>query len=391
MGAGRGWQWLSGAWRDFFQQEAASGIVLLACAVLAMAVANSGWGEAYAHWLHEAMTLGSAAWGLTMSRLHWVNDGFMTVFFLVVGLEIKREFLFGELRSPAAMLLPIAGAIGGMAVPAGIYWLVNAGEPTWQGWGVPMATDIAFSLGVLAFAAKDAPRSLVVFLTALAIVDDLGGILVIALFYSSHLAAGMLAAGLGILLGLWLLGRRGKAPLWLYALGGLGAWYAFWQSGIHPTIAGVLLGFAVPAETAGAAEPLLLRLEHRLAPWSAWLIMPVFALANAGIALPASGAAAMLSPVGLGIFLGLFVGKPLGILLGVYGVVRGRLAELPAGTSWRHFAGAGVLGGIGFTMSLFIASLAFRNAGDLLTAKMGIVAASVLAGVTGTLLFRSGR
>ena len=388
MGAGRGWQWLSGAWRDFFQQEAASGIVLLVCAVLAMAVANSGWGEAYAHWLHEAMALGPAAWGLTMSRLHWVNDGLMTIFFLVVGLEIKREFLFGELRSPAAMLLPIAGAIGGMAVPAGIYWLVNAGEPTWQGWGVPMATDIAFSLGVLAFAAKDAPRSLVVFLTALAIVDDLGGILVIALFYSSHLAAGMLAAGLGILLGLWLLGRRGKAPLWLYALGGLGAWYAFWQSGIHPTIAGVLLGFAVPAETAGAAEPLLLRLEHRLAPWSAWLIMPVFALANAGIPLSLAGFANLASPIGLGVIFGLCLGKPLGIFGSVYALVRLGIVKLPEKTRLAHFAGAGILGGIGFTMALFIASLAFGDGGQLTTAKTAIVSASLLSGLLGTLVFK---
>ena len=303
-------QWLQqrGAiWQDFFRQEASSGIVLLVCALLAMAVANSPWGDGYAHWLHEMLFLGAGSWGMAMSRLHWVNDGLMTIFFLVVGLEIKREILFGELRSPSAMLLPIAGAIGGMIVPAGIYALLNWGEPTANGWGVPMATDIAFSLGVLTFAAKDAPRSLVVFLTALAIVDDLGGIVVIALFYSGQVEAAMLGAGLAALLLLWFLGRQGRAPLWLYAVGGLAVWYAFLQSGIHPTIAGVLLGFSVPAAPS-EEKSLLAMLEHRLTPWSAWLIMPVFALANAGIALPESGLAALVSPVGMGAFLGLLAG-----------------------------------------------------------------------------------
>jgi Na+:H+ antiporter, NhaA family len=386
------WQWLQqrgNAWQDFFRQEASSGIVLLVCALLAMAAANSPWGDGYAHWLHEMLFLGAGSWGMTMSRLHWVNDGLMTIFFLVVGLEIKREFLFGELRSPSAMLLPIAGAIGGMIVPAGIYALLNWGEATANGWGVPMATDIAFSLGVLTFAAKDAPRSLVVFLTALAIVDDLGGIVVIALFYSGRVEAAMLGAGLTVLLLLWFLGRQGRAPLWLYAFGGLAVWYAFLQSGIHPTIAGVLLGFSVPAAPT-EEKSLLAMLEHRLTPWSAWLIMPVFALANAGIALPESGLAALVSPVGMGAFLGLLAGKPLGILLGVYAVVCSGAGRLPAGTGWCDFAGAGILGGIGFTMALFIASLAFPNAGDLMTAKMGIVAASVCSGLLGTGLFRLG-
>ena len=385
-------QWLRrrrDAWQDFFRQEASSGIVLLVCALLAMAAANSPWGDGYAHWLHEMLFLGAGSRGLEMSRLHWVNDGLMTIFFLVVGLEIKREFLFGELRTPSAMLLPIAGALGGMIVPAGIYALLNWGEPTINGWGVPMATDIAFSLGVLTFAAKNAPRSLVVFLTALAIVDDLGGIVVIALFYSGRLETAALAAGLAVLLLLWFLGRQGRASLWLYGVGGLAAWYAFLQSGIHPTIAGVLLGFSVPAAPTGG-KSLLTVLEHRLTPWSAWLIMPVFALANAGIALPESGLAALVSPVGLGAFLGLLAGKPMGILLGVFAAVRSGAGCLPAGTGWRHFAGAGVLGGIGFTMALFIASLAFPDAGDLMTAKMGIVAASVCSGVLGTGLFRLG-
>lgn len=324
-----------------------------------------------------------------MSLLHWINDGLMALFFFVVGMEIKREFLFGELKSPSSMLLPIAAAVGGMVVPAVLYSVFNIGRPSLNGWGVPMATDIAFSLGVLAFAAPKAPRSIVVFLTALAIVDDLGGILVIALFYSNELHGPALVAGAVLVAVLGIASRLRMQTAAVYLLGGLGLWYAFLQGGIHPTIAGVLLGFAIPAGTAKThASSLLARWEHRLTPWSAFLVMPVFALGNAGIALDAGSLQAVVSPVGAGVLAGLFVGKPLGIFGTVYGLLRLRIASMPKGVRLSHFLGAGILGGIGFTMSLFIASLAFVDVQDLMTAKTAVVIASLLSGLTGTLVFR---
>ena len=304
-------------------------------------------------------------------------------------MEIKREFLFGELKSPSSTLLPIAAAVGGMVVPALLYTAFNIGRPTISGWGVSMATDIAFSLGVLAFAAPRAPRAVVVFLTALAIVDDLGGILVIALFYSSDLHGPSLLAGAAVLLVLFWLSRRNVQSVLLYLIGGGLLWYAFLQGGIHPTIAGVLLGFSIPAgteETHGAS--LLRKLEHRLTPWSAFFVMPVFALSNAGIAIDGGSVGNLLTPVGLGIMTGLFLGKPLGIFLSAYGLIRLRVVALPAGVRTAHFLGAGMLGGIGFTMSLFIAALAFTDGQALMTAKTAVVAASVLSGLAGTAMFK---
>ena len=373
----------------FFKQEASSGIVLLVFAVVAMGLANSPWAAAYEEILHWKLSVGAGDFLLSMSLLHWINDGLMAVFFFVIGMEIKREFLFGELKSPSSTLLPIAAAVGGMVVPALLYTAFNIGRPTISGWGVSMATDIAFSLGVLAFAAPRAPRAVVVFLTALAIVDDLGGILVIALFYSSDLHGPSLLAGAAVLLVLFWLSRRNVQSVLLYLIGGGLLWYAFLQGGIHPTIAGVLLGFSIPAgteETHGAS--LLRKLEHRLTPWSAFFVMPVFALSNAGIAIDGGSVGNLLTPVGLGIMTGLFLGKPLGIFLSAYGLIRFRIAALPAGVRTTHFLGAGMLGGIGFTMSLFIAALAFTDGQALMTAKTAVVAASVLSGLAGTAMFK---
>ena len=373
----------------FFKQEASSGIVLLAFAVMAMGLANSPWAAAYEEILHWKVSVGTGDFQLSMSLLHWINDGLMAVFFFVIGMEIKREFLFGELKSPSSTLLPIAAAVGGMVVPALLYTAFNLGKPTISGWGVSMATDIAFSLGVLAFAAPRAPRAVVVFLTALAIVDDLGGILVIALFYSSDLHGPSLLAGAAVLLALFWLSRRNVQSVLLYLIGGGLLWYAFLQGGIHPTIAGVLLGFSIPAGTEEThGESLLRKLEHRLTPWSAFFVMPVFALSNAGIAIDGGSVGNLLTPVGLGIMAGLFLGKPLGIFLSVYGLIRLRVAALPAGVRTAHFLGAGMLGGIGFTMSLFIAALAFTDGQALMTAKTAIVAASVLSGLAGTAMFK---
>ena len=373
----------------FFKQEASSGIVLLVFAVVAMGLANSPWAAAYEEILHWKLSVGAGDFLLSMSLLHWINDGLMAVFFFVIGMEIKREFLFGELKSPSSTLLPIAAAVGGMVVPALLYTAFNIGKPTISGWGVSMATDIAFSLGVLAFAAPRAPRAVVVFLTALAIVDDLGGILVIALFYSSDLHGPSLLAGAAVLLVLFWLSRRNVQSVLLYLIGGGLLWYAFLQGGIHPTIAGVLLGFSIPAgteETHGAS--LLRKLEHRLTPWSAFFVMPVFALSNAGIAIDGGSVGNLLTPVGLGIMTGLFLGKPLGIFLSAYGLIRLRVVALPAGVRTAHFLGAGMLGGIGFTMSLFIAALAFTDGQALMTAKTAVVAASVLSGLAGTAMFK---
>lgn len=375
--------------QQFFKQEASSGIVLLTFAVMAMGLANSPWAAAYEEILHWKLSVGMGDFQLSMSLLHWINDGLMAVFFFVIGMEIKREFLFGELKSPSSTLLPIAAAVGGMVVPALLYTAFNIGKPTISGWGVSMATDIAFSLGVLAFAAPRAPRAVVVFLTALAIVDDLGGILVIALFYSSDLHGPSLLAGAAVLLVLFWLSRRNVQSVLLYLIGGGLLWYAFLQGGIHPTIAGVLLGFSIPAGTEEThGESLLRKLEHRLTPWSAFFVMPVFALSNAGIAIDGGSVGNLLTPVGLGIMAGLFLGKPLGIFLSAYGLIRLRVVALPAGVRTAHFLGAGMLGGIGFTMSLFIAALAFTDGQALMTAKTAVVAASVLSGLAGTAMFK---
>lgn len=378
-------QRISQAFLYFFRQESAGGILLLLCAVIAMFIANSPAAGLYAQLLHTEIPIP----GLTMSVLHWINDGLMVLFFFVVGLEIKREFLFGELKSLSATILPIAAAAGGMVVPALFYFAFNAGLPTLSGWAIPMSTDIAFSLGVLAFAAKGVPKSIAVFLTALAIVDDLGGIIVLALFYSDSPSLTALGAAVVIVLLLWAASRRDVRSPFLYLAGGIALWFAFHHAGVHPTVAGVLVGFLTPAGTAETQDSApLTRWEHALTPWNAFLIMPVFALANAGIPLSAESFLQLTSPIGLGIIGGLFIGKPLGICLMVYLLIRTGLARMPEGVRPSHFLGAGVLAGIGFTMSLFLAALSFSTPEDLITAKAAIVTASLLSGILGTLIFR---
>lgn len=378
-------QRISQAFLYFFRQESAGGILLLLCAVIAMFIANSPAAGLYAQLLHTEIPIP----GLTMSVLHWINDGLMVLFFFVVGMEIKREFLFGELKSLSATILPIAAAAGGMVVPALFYFAFNAGLPTLSGWAIPMSTDIAFSLGVLAFAAKGVPKSVAVFLTALAIVDDLGGIIVLALFYSDSPSLTALGAAVVIVLLLWAASRRDVRSPFLYLAGGIALWFAFHHAGVHPTVAGVLVGFLTPAGTAETQDSApLTRWEHALTPWNAFLIMPVFALANAGIPLSAESFLQLTSPIGLGIIAGLFIGKPLGICLMVYLLIRTGLARMPEGVRPSHFLGAGVLAGIGFTMSLFLAALSFPTPEDLITAKAAIVTASLLSGILGTLIFR---
>ena len=417
---------------EFFRAESASGIVLLACAAIALIWANSPWGESYFELWHTHLVVGGGPIMLDYTLHHWINDGLMAVFFFMVGLEIKREVLVGELASPKQAALPIAAALGGMVVPAGIYVLFNAGTPELRGWGVPMATDIAFALGVLALLGSRAPTGLKIFLAALAIVDDLGAVLVIALFYSEGIDWNMLLYGGLTLIVLFGANRGGVRRPSVYAILGVVLWYFFLKSGVHATIAGVLLALTIPARTkinvtefvSGArayleqfeadgvrkdpAAPLtvrqesalerleeaaesvqspLLSIEHALVPWVAFGIMPLFALANAGVALEPEVVGNVASPVVLGIAVGLLVGKPIGIALFAWAAVKLGLAGLPAGVRGAHLVGVGFLGGIGFTMSLFIANLAFGDT-TLELSKVGVLGASTLAGIIGYVILR---
>jgi Na+:H+ antiporter, NhaA family len=417
--------------QEFFRSEAGGGALLVMCACAALAVANSPWADAYHHLLSTATTIdvgGGRVLSLTVHQ--WINDALMAVFFLFVGLEIKREALVGELASPRQAALPIVAAVGGMLVPALIYWAANGGGVEQRGWAIPMATDIAFALGALSIVAPRAPGGLKVFLAALAIVDDMGALLVIALFYTTAIAWVALAkAGLVVaaLVGLNWLGVRGLTP---YLLLGLGLWYFVHESGVHATIAGVLLAFTIPTRTRidatefsanarraldcfdetetgdrlvltspGQQEaiigleraseevtPPLLRLEHSLHEFSAFVVMPLFALSNAGVSLTGSSA----NRVTLAVVLGLALGKPLGITGAAMAAVRLRLATLPEGVSWTALHGCAWLGGIGFTMSLFMATLAFEGTTLLDSAKVGILGASLLAGMIGAIVLRRG-
>ncbi|WP_440254152.1 Na+/H+ antiporter NhaA [Dialister succinatiphilus] len=367
------------------RSEAYGGVILLICAILAVIIANSPWGGAYEHSLHTPIAIGIGPFSLEMGLLHWVNDGLMAVFFFLVGLEIKREFLYGELRTKSAMILPVCGALGGMLVPALFYSLLNFGTATSGGWGIPMATDIAFALGIMTLAARSAPPGLVVFLTALAIVDDLGAIVVIALFYSTDLAWIALASGLAALAGAFLLNRLKIRFFPAYLALGLVAWYFFLKAGIHPTIAGVILGFSIPAE-GNCKVSMLHQWEKRLHPWSAYLIMPVFALSNAGVEISLASLD-FTSPLPWGILAGLFLGKPVGIFGSVYLLHKIGHIDIPGKASPQELAATGMLGGIGFTMSIFIASIAFTDPGLLNLAKFSILLASTISAAAGTLVF----
>jgi NhaA family Na+:H+ antiporter len=415
----------------FFALESASGILLLAAAAAALAWANSPWSASYFHLWETPVTFAAGTHALGKTLHHWINDGLMAVFFFVVGLELKREVLAGELSTPRRAMLSVVAAVGGMAVPAGIYFLFNPRGPTTVGWGIPMATDIAFALGVLALLGSRVPVALRVFVTAVAIVDDLGAVLVIAFFYTASIswpALGAAAAALAVLLLLNAGDIRRPLP---YLVFGIVLWVALLRSGVHATIAGVLAALTIPASrridapeylhrvraylrefeadvrrganvptadqrdavhaieraSEGLGTPAA-RLEHALHPWVAYVIMPVFALANAGVRLvPGDLAATLVSPVTLGIAAGLAVGKPLGILAAAWLAVRAGIAELPEAVSWSKLAAVGFLCGIGFTMSLFIATLAFDPAPDLLDrAKVGVLVASLLAGTVGGLM-----
>jgi Na+:H+ antiporter, NhaA family len=384
---------LAGPFQKFAELEAAGGILLIGCTVAALFWSNSPLASSYFHLWHSDPTFGLAG-KLFSKPLHfWINDGLMALFFLLVGLEIKRETLVGELASFRKAALPIAAALGGMIIPAALYVSFNHGGPGASGWGIPMATDIAFALGVLALLGDRVPTPLKVFLAALAIADDIGAVLVIAFFYTEKIS--WVALGIGGLFFVALLAanRAGVRHLLIYAALGLGLWLAFLQSGIHATVAGVLLAVTIPARPRIATQAVLessespmLRLEHTLIPWNRYVIMPVFALANAGVALGADAARSVVTPVSLGVICGLVVGKPVGIVLFSWLATRSGLAAMLDGIGWRQIAGVGILAGIGFTMSLFVAHLAFGESPALETAKVGILAASVISGLAGTVV-----
>ena len=418
--------------QEFIHAESSRGILLLLSSIVAFVWANSPWAPLYMEvWeIPLSITLGDV--GMTKPLAFWINDGLMAMFFFVVGLEIKREVLTGELNSPRRAALPLAGALGGMVIPAALYLMLNVGSPGVRGWGIPMATDIAFSLGILSLLGPRVPLGLKTFLTALAIADDLGAILVIAVFYTSDISWPSLGTGFGflsLLMGANLVGIR--HPL-VYAILGIGGvWVAFLLSGIHPTVAGVLAAWTIPARPrmspraflntsddllktvsrAGSAEQLailnpeghqavegleravkkvaspLQRLESGLHPWVTTVIIPLFALANAGVTLELE-TSFLLNSVTLGVACGLLLGKPIGVTLAAWLAVRVHVASLPHGVTWNQIHAVGWLAGIGFTMSLFIGGLAFGSTSLLASAKVGIVVASIVASLIGGIALR---
>ena len=418
----------------FMHLETSSGIVLLIVTVVALLWANSPWSQAYEHMVHTEISLRLGHWHLTKSLHHWINDGLMAIFFFVVGMEIKRELVIGELSTSKKAALPMFAALGGMVVPATIYAFFNSGSETIRGWGIPMATDIAFALGILALMSRRVPFAVKIFLLALAIVDDLGAVLVIALFYTDQISGQALLFATGTIGLLYLLHISGIRKQLVYIVLGIFVWFFVLKSGIHATIAGVILGVLVPTRSfymkksvphkmkelvdsidleveevaaenqkaltqaahkqihelhqlvSGVESPLD-RAMHMLHPWVSFFIMPTFALVNAGVSFEHVSINELLShPVSLGVILGLVVGKPVGITLFSWIACRMKLASLPEGVGWNHILATGFLGGIGFTMALFISSLALTDPAFHLLSKLGILLASLLSGLIGSLL-----
>ncbi len=418
--------------KEFTRAEASSGILLIICTIIALIWANTGFSESYFHLWHTKISVGVDNFKLDYSLHHWINDGLMAVFFFVVGLEIKREFLVGELSTARQAILPVAAALGGMVIPALIYIVFNAGGTGEHGWGIPMATDIAFVIGLMALLGSNVPVNLKIFITALAIADDIGAVLVIAFFYTAGLSITALAFATGIFIILFIANRLGVRNLLFYIIFGLALWLAFLLSGIHATVAGVLLAFVVPAtsryntkdflvngkelldefDREGEEGPNVLaneerqnivqtlestcakvltplqRFEHSLNPWVSFFIMPVFALANAGVPLQEDFFESLVNEVSLGIIAGLFIGKQVGIFIFSWLAVKLNIASLPSKVNWKHIYGAGILAGIGFTMSLFITNLAFTSEDLTNIAKVGILTASLISGITGYLVLR---
>ena len=377
--------YITAPFRWFFKLEAASGLVLLLAAIVALILSNTNFSDLYFKILDTHLLIGTKNFGLDLSILHWINDALMAVFFFIVTLEIKREFIQGELSKPKQALLPIIGAVGGMAVPALIYVVINLETGyTLRGWAIPSATDIAFSIGVLSLLGSRIPISLKVFLVALAIIDDLGAIIIIAFFYSAELQYNYLLLMLVSFVILLLLNKFNVKKFAPFFFIGLLLWYFTYGSGIHSTISGVLLATTIPHRRNEKDFSLLLKLEHMLSPYVAFGIMPLFALANAGVVLKGISFNSLLAPVPLGILCGLFFGKQIGVFLFSFISVKLKFAEMPSNSNWIKFYGVGVLTGIGFTMSLFVGNLAFvDHLNDMDGVKIGVLSGSFLSAIVG--------
>ncbi|MEO6313542.1 MAG: Na+/H+ antiporter NhaA [Chitinophagaceae bacterium] len=376
---------ISAIFKEFSDSEKSSGFVLIGCTIVSLVVANSGAGPAYVDFFHSNINLSFFNIGLDYSVEHWINDGLMAIFFLLVGLEIERELYIGELSSIKNALLPILAAAGGMFIPALIHLWFNAGTPTQAGFGIPMATDIAFALGILSLAGNKIPVSLKIFLTALAIIDDLGAVTVIAIFYTKGFSIYYFGAAITLFLLLFIAGRKKMYYLPVYIIGGIIMWYCMLKSGVHATIAGVLLAFAIPFKKATAGG-LSYKLQHWLHKPVAFIILPVFALANTAIIFPENISASLSTNNSAGIMAGLLLGKFAGIFLVSWLAVKMKLANLSADLNWGHLFGISLLGAIGFTMSIFITNLAFSDQQVVTASKMSILLASVTAAVLGLLI-----
>ena len=380
--------YLSSPFKWFFRLEAAGGLLLLISAIIALIVSNSNYSEIYFNTLQEYIFIGFNNFGMKLSLLHWINDALMAIFFFFVTLEIKREFIQGELSSVKKALLPIIAAVGGMLVPALIYIFININNPeTLNGWAIPSATDIAFSIGVLSLLGSRVPISLKVFLTALAIIDDLGAIIIIAFFYAGDLSLKYLGLLLLTFVLLLILNRFKVKRFLPYLIFGLLLWFFTHESGIHSTIAGVLLACTIPHRKKEHDFSLLVKIEHAISPYVVYIIMPLFAFANAGVSLEGLKFSSLLSTVPLGILLGLFLGKQIGVFLFSYTSIKFGFTELPNKSNWLSFYGVGILTGIGFTMSLFVGNLAFvENIQYMDGVKIGVLSGSLLSTVLGYFL-----
>ena len=368
--------------RDFFRSEQIGGVILMFCVIISLIIANSAWGTDFKNLLANQIGFETNTIQLKYSVSNWINDGLMAIFFLLVGLEIKREVIEGELSSPKQAAMPIFAALGGMLVPAGIYFVLNYNTVSSAGWGIPMATDIAFALAILSLLSKRVPASLKIFLAALAIADDLGAIIVIAIFYTKELHTDQLLYSGIIMAGLILMNKLGVKKLIFYIIPGLFLWYFIHYSGIHATIAGVLLALTIPTNPVKETSPLE-KLEHLIIRPVNFLIMPIFALANTNIRFESKMIDGLYSPLGLGIIIGLALGKPIGVTLFSWLAVKLGFCNLPSQSNWKHIIGLGMLAGIGFTMSVFIALLSFSNPEFHTEAKFAILIASLISGIGG--------
>jgi NhaA family Na+:H+ antiporter len=376
--------------KGFFDSEKVGGLLLVICTVISLLITNSSGGEGYMHFMHREVDLSFSGVALNYTVEHWVNDGLMAIFFLLVGLEVERELYIGELADPKKAILPLVAAAGGICIPALIHYILNYGTETQPGFAIPMATDIAFALGMLSLAGNRVPTAIKVFLTALAIIDDIGAILVIAFFYTKTVFFSYLAVAGAILLALFVLNRLRVKHLAFYILPGIVMWYCFLKSGVHATIAGVLLAFVIPFHEHDEKN-VSYRLLHFLHKPVAFIIVPVFALVNTAIPIPRSIFQSLSSANSLGIMLGLVIGKLAGIFTFPFLLVKLGWARLQQGVTWKNLAGVGMLGGIGFTMSMFITNLAF-DTGDLVSSsKISILLASAISAVAGLILFMTNK